>query len=224
MADLSDKGLEQYLDGKSPLSDAYRAEAGEQPPATVDAAIVKAAREEAAAGKRSTLNPFGGRWVVPASLAAMLVLAVGLVQMFDKETGMSPLSPAPMEERLMEEAEADRAQPEAASKRLVPEKTRSQDAIPLQRYQAAPEPAQSGEVPGAVAPVEAQPAPDRSRSQAPAASGLAQEAEAARDQWLMQIKELIQQGRQDEANRLIAQFREIYPNYPIDQELGINKK
>ncbi len=85
------------------LAAAYRAAAGEQPPAHLDAAIRAAARREAGAGPQlmSRLRA----WRVPVSLAAVVVLSVTVVLMVREEGGdrlepaASRVAPAPAVEQ-----------------------------------------------------------------------------------------------------------------------------
>lgn len=80
-----DKRLDEYLRGDSPLTRAYREVGREEPPASLDARILAEARGGKAA-------PRGGkpRWLMPLSLVATVVLAVGIV-MFMSRQGATPL-------------------------------------------------------------------------------------------------------------------------------------
>lgn len=73
--------LNAYLEGGTPLSRAYREGARELPPRHLDAQILaEAHRADARPDKNPARGPFsGGRWMVPASLAAVVVLAVSVV-------------------------------------------------------------------------------------------------------------------------------------------------
>lgn len=75
------------------LAAAYRAAAGEQPPAHLDAAIRAAARREAGAGPRR-VSPLRA-WRVPVSLAAVVMLSVTVVLMVREEGGdqLDPVLP-----------------------------------------------------------------------------------------------------------------------------------
>lgn len=83
-----DERLDEYLRGNSPLTRAYRELDREEPPASLDARILAQARGERAA-------PRGGkpRWLMPLSLAATIVLSVGIV-LFMTRQGATPV---PME-------------------------------------------------------------------------------------------------------------------------------
>lgn len=81
-----DRELEALAAG---LSAAYRKGAGEQPPARLDAAILEAARSQAA-------RPRKRDWHMPASIAAMLVIGVSLALMTSEiEDPLPPLEPGP---------------------------------------------------------------------------------------------------------------------------------
>ena len=72
----SNRMLEEYLNGKSMVSRVYRRAATDGPPAHLDRAVLDAAR--AASRPRHAWSPFASHWYVPASLAAVLVLVVGV--------------------------------------------------------------------------------------------------------------------------------------------------
>jgi hypothetical protein len=79
------QALEEYLKGNSGLSQKYRAESANEPPAHLDTAILLAAKNaienhEKGAGSSTS------RWYVPLSLAAVLVISFSLVfRIYDQE-------------------------------------------------------------------------------------------------------------------------------------------
>ncbi|MEE8386961.1 MAG: hypothetical protein V3R65_00145 [Acidiferrobacterales bacterium] len=97
-----DRVLKEYLSGKSSLSNAYRQHANDEPSAAVDDAVRASARRELNAGRRHIINPFGRQWAVPASLAAMLLLSIGLVMFMSNETVTTPFNSDFLEEKVME--------------------------------------------------------------------------------------------------------------------------
>ncbi|MCG8324095.1 MAG: hypothetical protein MI673_01140 [Thiotrichales bacterium] len=102
----TDQDLQAYLDGSSDISRAYKEKANERSPQHVDAAILAAARRSVESGPRAAFSPFSSNWHVPASLAAVLVLSVGLVFTVQEQTGEGRI-PAPVTgEVLQPEAEA----------------------------------------------------------------------------------------------------------------------
>lgn len=82
-----DRLLDEYLRGDSPLSRVYRETEREEPPAHLDAAIL--AQAKAAVGARRS-KP---RWFMPLSLAATVVLSIGVVLLMSREG----VTPVPME-------------------------------------------------------------------------------------------------------------------------------
>ena len=71
--------LQEYLEGDSALSRLYRRDADEQPDARIDARILAEARRAVAPKRRVARSPFARHWMVPTSLAAVLVLSVSIV-------------------------------------------------------------------------------------------------------------------------------------------------
>ncbi|MFB3116677.1 MAG: hypothetical protein ACE1ZH_04310, partial [Gammaproteobacteria bacterium] len=69
-----DQMFEDYLQGGSSLSGAYRAEGKARPPAHLDKAILTAANEAVRSEQPSKVaySPFARSWYVPASMAAVL--------------------------------------------------------------------------------------------------------------------------------------------------------
>lgn len=123
-----DRDVEAYLAGDSALSRAYRKSRTGEPPPHLDRAVLEAAR--AATRPRHAWSPFASHWYVPASLAAVLVLVVGIYMFSTERAGTPGLAPQPLphagdvatapqakrEERagIEEKAEARRRQPAEA--------------------------------------------------------------------------------------------------------------
>jgi len=84
-----DQMFEDYLQGGSSLSGVYRAEGKVRPPAHIDKAILSAANEAVKPEQTSNVaySPFARNWYVPASMAAVLMLCVGLVFTIYKDSG-----------------------------------------------------------------------------------------------------------------------------------------
>lgn len=86
--------FESYLQSESSLSRAYKATAKEAPPVELDTRVLERARQAVRHQARAARGPFAHNWMVPVSLAAVLVLTVGLVTfMFEFEKPDTPLSP-----------------------------------------------------------------------------------------------------------------------------------
>lgn len=91
MSNKEDKLLEEYLQGKSELSRLYAEEGKDTVPEYLDEAILAAAKMEVGTGPKPSLAPFSSSWQIPMSLAAVLVLSVGLVLTLYDERGESYL-------------------------------------------------------------------------------------------------------------------------------------
>jgi hypothetical protein len=208
------------------LDRAYRALANEEPPASLDAAIL-------AASRRAVARPsLARRWAVPVSLAATLVLVVGVtlemeheqpgvaLSIPEKKSGMSLPQSAP-EPAPVSEPEAPR------------EATVRQQAAPVMARPAPQAPQETGRFappPAAAAPV-APPAPvprSAERSSARRAAGANIAADVARDasphDALEKIAKLRAEGRDDEADRALEAFRKRYPDYRIDEAMWARVK
>lgn len=176
------------------VSAAYRGLGREEPPAGLDAAILAAARRP----RR--------RWAVPVSIAAVVVLAVGVtlrVQLEHPEEA-EPVALAPK----ALEAPAPAAAPErrdAAPPPAEPAGVRSQAAPPAALSERAGDAASRQEVQGTIAPA------------APAAK-LAGKPETP-EQWLERIARLRAEGKHREADESLAEFKRRYPDYEIAEAM-----
>ncbi len=116
------EAFESYLQNESSLSRVYKATAKETPPVELDTRILERARQAVRRQARVGRSPFANNWMIPVSLAAMLVLTVGLVTfMFEKtDTPLLPeTAPAPsLDSALEEEAPLIRDKAREADDRL----------------------------------------------------------------------------------------------------------
>ncbi len=76
--DMNEKLLQEYLEGRSPVSDAYQAAEKSGPPLELDRAVLAEARAAARAG-RDIGSPRWQAWLMPVSLAATVTLCIALV-------------------------------------------------------------------------------------------------------------------------------------------------
>jgi hypothetical protein len=91
-----EQALKEYLQGKSEVSRRYHTEATQQPAKHLDEAILAASRKAVATKPRAVTSPFTSNWYVPISLAAVLVLCVGLVFNIYQDSGHELLTaPSP---------------------------------------------------------------------------------------------------------------------------------
>jgi hypothetical protein len=166
------------------VSAGYRALGSEEPPRALDEAILAAARRSPA------------RWRVPLSIAAVLVLAVGVtLRMLPPQPDAESIALAPQVIETPRPASAPPAQPKEQAKLAA-------------RAAPAPEPA--------AAPALAAAADSARRDEIglrTARSSLDPEA------WLKRIAELRKEGRQREADESLVEFRKRYPDYKIPETL-----
>jgi hypothetical protein len=100
------EAFESYLQSESSLSRVYKATAKETPPVELDARILERARQAVHPQARVGRSPFANNWIIPVSLAAVLVLTVGLVTfMFEKTDAplLPETAPAPSLDSALEE-------------------------------------------------------------------------------------------------------------------------
>lgn len=218
------------------LSQAYRALPLEEPPRALDAAILAAARRKPV------------RWRVPVSIAAVVVLAVGVtLRMLPHEPGTESVAlapqvmetPRPAAPPVQSAAKPARDAPaETALARAPRERAEQSAAAPVMSDEVAARSAEArarNDVAGAKRP-EA-PAPQAAQGaqavgglaaeRAPAAAAPAPRALASAklaepatpEAWLERIAELKKQGRVREADESLAEFKKRYPAYKIPEAL-----
>jgi len=91
-----EQALEEYLRGKSEVSRRYRTEATQQPAKHLDETILAASRKAVATKTCAFIGPIATNWYVPVSLAAVVVLCVGLVFNIYQDSGHKLLTtPSP---------------------------------------------------------------------------------------------------------------------------------
>jgi hypothetical protein len=220
------------------ISRRYRELPREEPPRHVDDAILSAARR-AAAPRRS-------RWYVPVAAAAIIVLAVAVTVHVQRERPedaervvpmkAEPSAPAAEEPRVMQA-------PAPATKGFAPDPkpqaapAPSQPPAPLLADSAAPgreeyeRRAAAADLARLHAPREQSRAEEEPRRQQRARAEISREAPAAAaalgaaadrrspEQWLLGIDDLKRQGKHEEAERQLAEFRKRYPDYRIPEAM-----
>lgn len=215
------------------LSRLYRESDRIEPPPALDAAILAAAREavKPAPSRRSWWQA----WTLPIGVAATVVLTVTLTLMVQQEQER-PAPEAPPAQVLRAPAAAPQEKAEAAD--LAVKREAEGPAV-------APAPAPEAAAPaGAVAPrapmaesaesaAPARPAAAMPRQAAPAADAVESRARSAPlrkeavgaalarapEQWLEEIRQLKQQGKEKEAAEALAEFRKAYPDYRLPEDL-----
>lgn len=106
MSNQHDKDLDDFLAGDSPVSDLYRKSAGISTPKALDDRIINQAHQ-AIEQHHAGYSPFSGRWIVPASLAAVIVISITVIMQVPVHESSSP--------GLMSELEAVKKQAEQDS-------------------------------------------------------------------------------------------------------------
>ena len=208
------------------VSGRYRALPGEEPPPALDQAILAAARRATDRPHAPLVFPAGRhRWYYSLAAAAILVLAVAVTlhveqQQPDAELAV-PLPPAPLpapqiEQPAMQPPPAPAPAPE---RERLARQERRQAYPPAPPTQPAAEP-RAGAAQDAVAP-RAEAAAEQAQAAAKAAELRSDRAATAAtpERELERIVELRRQGRDEEADKALAEFRKRYPDYQISAEM-----
>src|SRR6266850_1895404 len=188
------------------VSQRYRELGREEPPGELDAGILAASRRAAETRLAPLVPPTGrSRWYFPVAAAAIITLAVAVTLQVERQqpdaesiTPPPPSTPEPRTDALeakkdsAPQAELRKAKPEAAQPEF---RARSAESV---QTTAARRDAESG-------------APARLLGQV----AKAESPEAA----LERIAELRRQGKHDEADKALAEFRRRYPDYRIAEEM-----
>jgi hypothetical protein len=224
---------DQERDLKVPqgVSQAYRELGAEEPPRALDDAILAAARRETRSHPAPLVAPTGRRsWLVPVAAAAVLVLTVAVtlhmqIEQSDIESPSQRVdsSPPPAAEPSSPVAQAQLEL--KAEVKIPPRKATEQPARSDESRGAA------SSVTGALArQIEERTARDaEAAARAPQAGpvqALAKRAPAqggvqaeTPERELERIAELRRQGRHDDADRALAEFRKRYPDYRISEAM-----
>ena len=171
------------------VSERYRALGREEPPRALDEAILAASRR-----RRS-------RWAVPVSVAAVVVLAVGVTLRVQLE-------------------QSEKAEEVALAPKVLEAPASAPPAAALEsRAPAAPAPpivARKAEAPAAAVADRAEPA---DRASAGVAVGKVSAPPETPEQWLERIAKLRDAGEVREADESLAEFKRRYPDYRISETL-----
>src|SRR6266446_6137454 len=219
------------------VSQRYRELGREEPPGELDAGILAASRRAAETRLAPLVPPTGRRrWYFPVAAAAIIALAVAVtLQVERQQPDAESITPPPQStaESRTDALEAKRdSAPQAELRKAKPAEPPAASApAPAARPEESPSKPEAPAKPSGrrgFTPDSAQSAQDsqaqpesrvRSAAQAPARL-LGQVAKAdSPEAALERIAELRRQGKHDEADKALAEFRHRFPNYRIPEEM-----
>lgn len=234
MADERDPKLSRHYRDLEPI----------EPPAELDRRILAVARERRGAHAPLVAPAGRHRWYFSLAAAAVLVFAVAITLHIERDKPdpeITATAPAPQERTGMitreprpqaAPAESKRADaPPPADPPSVADAVPSRPASGLSRRE---KPAAAGAEPAskAQAKLEARARPEARDAQQAEEAGRRESSAMARpapapaaaapppekpERWLERIAELRSRGRHAEADRELAEFRRIYPNYTLGE-------
>ena len=190
------------------LSRRYRELGAEEPSRELDQGILAAAHRAADKAHAPLVTPAGRhRWYFAFGAAAILVLAVAVTVQVERQQPdpeAIPASPAPVRSDREEGFSYQQEQQEDRKRAEV----RKQLERPKALSEVAPTPAQE-------APRE----PSRDAANRVEPEVMASAARLSPERLLERIAELRKEGRHDEADKALAEFRQRYPDYRISDEM-----
>jgi serine/threonine-protein kinase len=174
------------------ISKRYRELPREEPSPEIDAAILAAARRAAETRPAPLVVPSGRRrWYFPLAAAAIIVLAVAVTVQVERQ----------------------QPDPELAVPPVTTPQVLKEEPVQPERQAEAPEPKPE-------APRELRAQRDEIQgSPAPEARAMAKLAVEPPERWLERIAELRKQGKHEEADKALAEFRRAYPDYRISEAM-----
>jgi hypothetical protein len=209
-------------DDDAKVSARYRELSREEPPRHLDDAILAAARRAGASRPAPLVAPTGRRrWYFPVAAAAIIVLAVAVTIHVERQVRDFELAePAAKHDAPVRDRQAAAA-PKPELDRLIRREERQRPMEPPAAPPAAAGARESARA-DAVPKLEAEPEAraqlrgERSVEQKVTVSGL---AAVSPEQWLQGIADLKRQGRNEEAEKQLAEFRNRYPDYRIPEAI-----
>jgi hypothetical protein len=219
------------------ISRRYRELARDEPPRQIDEAVLAAARRAVDARPAPLVAPTGRRrWYFPLAAAAIIVLAVAVTVHVERQSPDLEMVEAPLRQEPAPAAQAPAEPPREFTldpKREAPQKLRAQREAEVladsEKRQVAPAaPAASPPETSTSEARDSVRADAAARPQARAetqsvmrekSAALGALARASPEQWLQGIADLRSQGRHDEADKALAEFRRAYPDYRLSEAM-----
>ena len=203
------------------VSQRYRELGSEEPPRHVEEAILAASRRAVRVRPAPLVPPTGRRrWYFPLAAAAVIMLSVAVTWHMQVERpdpdGYVASAPAPAaeprkERKAVEEQEPVASPPPAAAaKAFTPDPPReSRDRVlrdaPARAAPQAPPP-----------PVAGARAPEAARADR-VFGKLSEQTIEPPEKWLERIAELRREGKHEEADKALEEFRKRYPGYKVPE-------
>jgi hypothetical protein len=206
------------------VSQAYQALNKETTPTALDEHILAAARREV--GSRPQKVSFSRRWAIPVSVAAVIVLSVSLFTLhqvripmatapapaFESEPATIGTSSAPpMEEQEARSDAVERKQETLIKQRSVAKPMKSD--MPEADVQQDKDSTASGTM-----TLEAAPALKKEKTITPA-SGRISDTVVPVEEQLARIRQLLKEGKQEEALLALKAFQQHNPDYQLSNDL-----
>lgn len=192
------------------ISQRYRELAREEPSRELDQTILAAAHRAADRPHAPLVAPAGRhRWYFAFGAAAVLILAVSVTIHMERERpDPEAVSAAPATQSI------EKTEDRPVLKEAVPE---ARKAAPEARSDAPPASARLRRAEPQEKREEAMTAPDAAAPPKPMMSSRAADAVRAEppERWVERIIELRKQGKHDEAEKQLAEFRRRYPDYKL---------
>jgi len=228
------------------LSSLYSQLKSEEPSAAVDRYLLHAAKKAVSKKKSSAGNPFNGDWRMPAALAAVLVLAVGITLTLEKTSRPQPeryervaTSETPKSEKPAIQHPNTKTKSSKTSEKL----TKPRRAEPAELAATEPSTNLSREATGSSQEVTrhsqtglASPSPSAESetrlkdsmqtktldsTDLPANSKDIDTTDTTKsaEQWVDLIRALIKESKLTEARKQLTEFQRKYPNYKLPEDL-----
>jgi hypothetical protein len=194
------------------VSQRYRELGAEEPPRALDESILAAARAATEKPHAPLVTPVGRhRWYFSLAAAAIIVLAVAVTMHVERDRPDPEMAvatapaPAPAPDPKAQEEIPLKAPEQPKARSSQPQVERRMEQAPA-AAPASPPSAARDQQESAGAAADSAPKPMASLIEAP-------------ERWLERIAQLRKEGRHEEADKELAEFRKRYPGYRIPEAM-----